>query len=176
MKSPYLQRLQHHEKRMFLWCNRTIRHSVLDRVLGFLTHMGGATFTIFCSLSLALFAPGKWSITGWQCLAALSVSHFLAAVIKKRMRRMRPYLVLPHTIVGKNPLKDHSFPSGHTTAIFSIITPIIVVAGWLSLTLILLALTVGLSRIYLGLHYPSDCLAGCLIGTVTALLMVAWIH
>ncbi|MGV2686250.1 phosphatase PAP2 family protein, partial [Clostridium perfringens] len=72
----------------------------------------------------------------------------------------------------KKPMKDHSFPSGHSTAIFSIITPCLFITPWLSLLLILLALTVSLSRIYLGFHYPSDCLAGCFVGTTSALLIV----
>lgn len=168
----YLQKLHAHEKRMFFWCNRTISHTVLDRIFGLLTHMGGATFTIVCTLSIALFAPGLWSAVGWESFAALSVSHLIAAIIKKKFQRIRPYLALPDAKVGRNPLKDHSFPSGHTTAIFSVITPFLFVSGRLSFLLILLALIVGFSRIYLGLHYPSDCIAGSLIGTGSALLTV----
>jgi len=168
----YLQRLYVHDQRMFLWCNRTICHTMLDRIFGLLTHIGGATFTIFCTLSVALFAPGLWSAAGWKSFAALSISHLIAAVAKKRFQRIRPYLVLPHVRVGGNPLKDPSFPSGHTTAIFSVITPFLFISGWLSTLFILLALIVGFSRIYLGLHYPSDCIAGCMIGTFSALCVV----
>jgi undecaprenyl-diphosphatase len=82
--------------------------------------------------------------------------------------------VLPQTKIGKNPLTDHSFPSGHTTAIFAITVPIIMAMPVLSIGLIPLAVIVGISRIYNGLHYPSDCLAGSLIGTITALGTVAF--
>ncbi|WP_051236585.1 phosphatase PAP2 family protein [Paenibacillus pinihumi] len=70
------------------------------------------------------------------------------------------------------PLKDHSFPSGHTTAIFSIIIPFVFISGLLALLLVPLALLVALTRVYQGLHYPSDCIAGCLLGTFGGLLAV----
>lgn len=171
MKRSYLKWL-HHEKRFFIWFNQTISHFVLDRFFGLLTHIGGATFTIIASLSVALFAPGIWRIVGWQSFIALSVSFVITTVIKRKIQRIRPYLVLPEAKVGRNPLQDYSFPSGHTTAIFSVITPFLFVSGWFSLFLILLAIIVGLSRIYLGLHYPSDCIAGSMIGTITALFTV----
>jgi undecaprenyl-diphosphatase len=173
--SHYLQWLHHNEKRIFFWCNHTIKHRILDGFLGLLTHIGGAVFTIICTLSIALFATDVWSRLGWQSFAALSGSHIIAVIIKKKIHRIRPYLVLQDTKVGRNPLKDYSFPSGHTTAVFSVITPFLFVSGWLAFVLILMAFIVALSRIYLGLHYPSDCLAGCLIGTISALMMVVLI-
>ncbi|MCD9024770.1 phosphatase PAP2 family protein [Cohnella silvisoli] len=176
MINQYMEWLHGHEKRMFIWCNHTIRHTSLDRIFGLLTHIGGATFTILFTLSMALFAPSAWGTAGWQSMAALTASHIIAAIIKKKIQRPRPYLVLPQTKVGRNPLKDHSFPSGHTTAIFSIITPFLFVSHSLTFILIPLALNVGLSRIYMGLHYPSDCIAGCLLGTFSALFMVGLIH
>jgi hypothetical protein len=112
--SHYLQWLHHNEKRIFFWCNHTIKHRILDGFLGLLTHIGGAVFTIICTLSIALFATDVWGRLGWQSFAALSGSHIIAVIV-------------------------------------------------------------ALSNFYLGLHYPSDCLAGCLIGTISALMMVVLI-
>ncbi|MFC5449672.1 phosphatase PAP2 family protein [Paenibacillus aestuarii] len=165
--------LQHHETRMFCFVNQRIQHNFLDRVFNSITHLGGATATIVISLCCALFGQGQLRIAGIQALIALTVSHIPVAVIKRKYPRLRPYLVLPQTIICKNPLTDHSFPSGHTTAIFSIMIPFVAAMPILGLILIPIALLVGLSRIYLGLHYPSDCLAGCLIGTTAALATVA---
>lgn len=175
MMSRSLQWILFQERRLFFWCNHTIRHSILDRTFAIITHLGGASFTIICTLAIALFAPDLWSMVGWQSFAALLISHLIAIIIKKKVQRIRPYLILPNTKVVRNPLKDHSFPSGHTTAIFSIITPFLLVSKWLAFVLIPLALIVGLSRIYLGLHYPSDCIAGCLLGTVSALIITTFI-
>lgn len=166
--------LQEHEQRMFFWVNRRINHAILDFLLYYLTFLGGATLTIFITLSFVIFAPAPWDAVGLQSLIALAVSHIPVAIFKKKYPRLRPYLVLPQTNTHKNPLSDHSFPSGHTTAIFSVVVPFIVALPWLAFILIPVAVIVGLSRIYLGLHYPSDCAAGGLIGTAVAMGTVAF--
>lgn len=167
--------LQQHERRIFFWFNRRLQHSALDFALSRITHLGGAIFTIVFTLCLTLFAETSWRFVGLQSLIALAVSHIPVALLKKRYPRLRPYLVLPETNTGKNPLTDHSFPSGHTTAIFSVVVPIVTALPVLGFALLPLAFIVAISRIYLGLHYPSDCAAGGLIGTTTALLSVAFV-
>jgi undecaprenyl-diphosphatase len=167
--------LQQHERRIFVWVNHRIQHTALDFILSRITHLGGATFTVLLTISIALFAEEAWRLVGLQSLAALAVSHLPVAIIKRLYPRLRPYLVMPDTHIGKNPLTDHSFPSGHTTAIFSVVVPFILYMPTLSFWLLPLALTVSMSRIYLGLHYPSDCAAGSLIGTGTAIASVAFI-
>lgn len=164
--------LQHHETRMFHFVNQRIQHFFLDHFFSRITHLGGATATIVISLCCALFGQGQLKTAGIQALIALTISHIPVAIIKKKYPRLRPYLVHPQTITYKNPLTDHSFPSGHTTAIFSIIIPFMTAIPVLGVILLPLALIVGLSRVYLGLHYPSDCLVGCLIGTAASLATV----
>lgn len=137
----------------------------MDAILPRITHMGGATFTIAATLLVALFGTGVWSAAGWQSAAALAVSHIPVAIVKRKYPRRRPYLVLPETNIFKNPLTDHSFPSGHSTAVFSVVVPFVAAAPLLGFVLLPLATLVSLSRIYLGLHYPSDCAAGIAIGT-----------
>jgi undecaprenyl-diphosphatase len=166
--------LQDHETRMFCFVNQRIQHSFLDHLFSKITHLGGATATIVISLCFGLFGHGALRLAGIQALIALTISHIPVAIIKKKYPRLRPYLVLPQTIIGKNPLTDHSFPSGHTTAIFSIMIPFVLAMPILGLILIPAALLVGISRIYLGLHYPSDCLAGCFIGTTAAFTTAAF--
>ncbi|MCR8644863.1 phosphatase PAP2 family protein [Paenibacillus sp. N1-5-1-14] len=157
------------EKRLFYWCNKAIHAPILDRLFEVLTHLGGAIFTITFTLGFALFAPNTLSRIGWQSLIALTVSHLIVALIKRKFRRIRPFLALSEVKTGKKILLDASFPSGHTTAIFSVITPFLFLSAWLAVILLPLALLVSFSRIYLGLHYPTDCLAGCVLGVSTAI-------
>ncbi|MDQ1911693.1 phosphatase PAP2 family protein [Paenibacillus sp. GD4] len=166
--------LQARERRMFCWVNQRMQHGVLDRLFGTLTHLGGATASIMIALCFAIFAQGSWRLAGIQSCIALAASHIPVAIMKRKYPRLRPYLVLPDTNTCKNPLTDHSFPSGHTTAVFSVALPFMFLSPWAATALLPLASLVGLSRIYLGLHYPSDCMAGAFIGTVTALGTVAF--
>jgi len=167
-----IDRLRSMERSLFFWVNRKINHTLLDRFVTTITHMGGATFTISLMLLIMAAAPSPWKLVGLQSLIALALSHLPVALIKKKFPRLRPYLALPGTNVCARPLQDPSFPSGHTTAIFSILVPFVIAAPWLAIILIPVGTIVAMSRIYLGLHYPSDCVAGCAIGSVTAIFTV----
>lgn len=128
--------------------------------------MGGATFTIVTVLLMVALTNGPVRLTAIASAVALTISHIPVAIVKKLFPRKRPYLVLDEIFVTDKPLKDHSFPSGHTTAIFSVIIPFIlfVPSGPVSLLLFLTGIIVGMSRIFLGLHYPSDVLVGSFLG------------
>ncbi|WP_409347081.1 phosphatase PAP2 family protein [Paenibacillus sp. MBLB4367] len=161
--------LQHHETQLFRLVNHKSRHAALDYAFVRLTHLGGATATIIVTLAIALFASGDWRLAAWQSAAALAASHLPVAFIKKKYPRLRPYMVLPDTNICRNPLSDHSFPSGHSTAIFAVVMPFVLLFPPLGFLLVPLACLVALSRVYLGLHYPSDCAAGAAIGSAAAM-------
>lgn len=167
--------LQQHENQVFLWINQRKRVTFIDLIMQHITHFGGASATIAVTLGLALFAHAHWRILAIQALIALTISHIPVAIFKKKYPRLRPYLVLPQTRTCKKPLVDHSFPSGHTTAIFASILPFATSMPLLALILFPLAFTVAYSRIYLGLHYPSDCMVGALLGASSALIAAVFI-
>jgi undecaprenyl-diphosphatase len=162
--------LHQHENQVFLWVNQRKQVAFIDIIMQRITHLGGASFTIAATLSLSLLVHDIWRILAIQALIALAVSHIPVAILKKKYPRLRPYLVFPQTRTCKNPLADHSFPSGHTTAIFASIFPFVMYSPYLALILLPIAFTVAYSRVYLGLHYPSDCMVGALLGTVSAIL------
>jgi len=84
--------------------------------------------------------------------------------LKRRFVRERPFIT--HTAITRAgvPLDRFSFPSGHT--LHAVCFTILVVSSFplLALVLVPLAVTIALSRVVLGLHYPSDVLVGALIG------------
>lgn len=166
--------LQYRELAVFRLINSK-QHAMLDWFLNRITHLGGATITLLVTLSMAVLGPEPWNLTAMQSFIALSLSHLPVAIMKRKYPRLRPYLVLPHTNICKKPLTDHSFPSGHTTAIFSVVIPFIAMTPALSFILLPLALTVAVSRMYLGLHYPSDCVAGALVGSMAAVITCSMI-
>ena len=97
-------------------------------------------------------------------------------LIKSIVKRKRPYEVLDKVYSKKNnsPTGDYSFPSGHTTAAFALATSLTLRYSdqpFLIGGLYLYALTVGYGRMYLGVHYPSDILAGAIIGAGTSAII-----
>lgn len=172
-----------HDQRLLMWANRRPSHRGLGlwlgRWLSTITHTGGATFTLATALLIALLGSGSWSTAGWQCVAAIALSHIPVAIVKRKFSRLRPYQAIAAVNVCKKPLCDSSFPSGHTTAIFAWLMPwLLVDAALLPILLpiaILLGISVGWSRMYLGLHYPSDVAVGAILGSSTSLLIsAAW--
>ncbi|GMK39828.1 phosphatidylglycerophosphatase B [Paenibacillus sp. CCS19] len=172
--------LRSRDHQMLMIANRRPAHRLLQaglsRWLETITHMGGATFTLCTALCAAIAGSAAWSMAGWQCIAAVAVSHLPVAVMKRHFRRLRPYQKLPNITACRSPLQDSSFPSGHTTAIFAWLVPLIAAAGATAVLLLPAAIVVGLSvawsRMYLGLHYPSDVFAGAMLGSATAVGML----
>jgi len=150
---------------VFRGINRHFEKKALNLFFRTITHAGGATFTICTILFIFLLASSSLRYAAIASGIALTISHIPVSIMKKFYPRKRPYLALTEIKVATNPLKDHSFPSGHTTAIFSAVLPFILYAPMLAAILLPLAISVGISRMYLGLHYPSDVAVGCILGT-----------
>lgn len=143
----------------------------LDVAFPIITHLGGATFTLLSLLFLMMFFS-ELRLVAAQSLLSLSLSHVIAHIIKKAYCRPRPYNVLSAVNLCAHPLKDYSFPSGHTTAAFAIAVMFSMYFSFLAPALIFMAFLVGLSRMYLGLHYPTDCIIGAFLGSFTSGIVV----
>jgi undecaprenyl-diphosphatase len=88
--------------------------------------------------------------------------------LKRRTRRPRPFFADPDICLWERPLDEFSFPSGHT--LHAVAFSAVACLHWPMLAWVLLPLTAGIavSRIVLGLHYPSDVLAAMGIGGALA--------
>jgi undecaprenyl-diphosphatase len=161
--------------RLFRGINRHFQNKILNHFFQIVTHGGGARFTILSILLMIACAGGHLRLVSVSSAVALALSHLPVHCLKKWYPRKRPYIFLEDTYFPANPLQDHSFPSGHTTAIFSLIIPFVLWIPSLSAALIPLAILVGISRVYLGLHYPTDVIAGSLLGTATGVLSYSFI-
>jgi len=99
-------------------------------------------------------------------LLAGLVGTFLYKWLKGKTLRPRPYEVHQDVWLTGKPLDKFSFPSGHT--LHAVVFSLVALSYYPELTIVVVPFTimVGLSRVVLGLHYPSDVLAGALIGYI----------
>ncbi len=111
----------------------------------------------------------KWLAFGHLGLTALGV-YLLNNLIALIHFRERPFL---HDGVKQivNPISEKSFPSDHAAASFAVATVILFYNKALGVFLFILAIFVGLGRIYTGVHYPLDVLGGAIVGILSALVI-----
>ncbi|HDQ45311.1 MAG TPA: phosphatase PAP2 family protein [bacterium] len=89
-------------------------------------------------------------------------------ILKKTIRRVRPFQKIPGITKRVTPPDKFSFPSGHTAAAFLMATLIGSVYPVILLPAMILAFLIGFSRIYNGVHFTSDVIAGMLLGILSA--------
>ena len=95
---------------------------------------------------------------------AVSISDLLGATLKELIARDRPCHVLSHVKDIANCSNSFSFPSNHAVNSFTFATIVTLAYKNLTFLLYVSALLIGYSRIYLGVHYPTDVLSGALLG------------
>ncbi len=105
------------------------------------------------------------------CVISGLLGDFMKDYLKKLVMRPRPFLDVPSLVPAIKPPKSFSFPSGHTTLAFSVAFIISrILPKRYSIPAFLIAALVAFSRLYLGVHYPSDILGGICAGYVAGLI------
>jgi len=104
--------------------------------------------------------------------AAAIFGIFVFKALKKLSRRPRPCQLQPHCWANVLPPDQFSFPSGHTMTAFSIALVVSYFYPGLEGPLYFLAMSIGVSRIVLGMHFLSDVLAGTVLGSALGLASI----
>ncbi|MGX5173154.1 phosphatase PAP2 family protein [Aliikangiella sp. IMCC44653] len=121
----------------------------------------------FAALSIDFHANLKFFNA---CLIAYAIQVPLYVGLKKTFKRNRPQDSLPAFMAQIKPSDQFSFPSGHTAAAFVMATQMaLFFPEFIALSLVW-ALSIGASRVLLGVHYPGDILAGMALGLVSTLV------
>jgi undecaprenyl-diphosphatase len=139
--------------------------STLDPVMKSATNAGEATVAIAACLAVETFGRKREKESAKLGVVALGASGLVTELLKGAVNRQRP----DGNTSGR---WDSSFPSGHATGAFA--AALITAERYhkLAIPAYLGATVVGLSRIYLGRHYPSDVVTGAAIGTASAILVL----
>jgi undecaprenyl-diphosphatase len=164
----FWQRMDHAEQALCLRVNRGCRRPIVRAFFAAVSRLGDGPLWYALMVAVVLFdAPHGWRIALMMAITG-AIGGVLYKFLKTRLVRERPFIAHAGILCGTSPLDRYSFPSGHTlhAVSFSIL------AGahypWLLPALLPLALATAASRVLLGLHYPSDVVAGAAIGAALA--------
>lgn len=145
----------------------------LDKVMTVFTMLNdsGALAIAVCGV---LLLPKKHRSVGVRATFALSLETILVnMVLKPIVARTRPFIINETIEVLTRAPKDFSFPSGHTASMAAVAAVILFcMDGKYKITAMIAALLMAFSRVYVGVHYPTDVFAGIIIGAAAAVAAV----
>jgi undecaprenyl-diphosphatase len=124
---------------------------------------------VWLAIGLLVALAQRRSLPFALTLLGVAAADGLASLVKAAVGEDRPsepdaLVTIPHS---------HSFPSGHTATSFAAATILSAFLPRAAPAFYLLALAIGWSRLYVGVHWPLDVVGGALIGVATALLLLA---
>lgn len=160
------------EASIILWIQENIRAPWMDSVWLFITHLGDEGI-LWIVMGIILLFWKKTRPIGFTVLISLLFDFLIINVaLKDLVSRPRPFVVneaIKPLITDVSPYR--SFPSGHSGGSFS---AMFALYRWvpkkLGIPALVLAAFVALSRLYVGVHHPTDILTGCVIGFLCAFL------
>ncbi|MDR2829902.1 MAG: phosphatase PAP2 family protein [Methanobrevibacter sp.] len=166
---------------IFYFFNHGISNPILDTTIPILT-TNITDYSLLGSVIIFLIYgiftnEKKIKMVSIYLILSIIFQRFIITILKSLFYEPRPFIVLSN-VIKLVPDSLSSFPSGHSSAIFAFVTVIaltctIKVKGF-NLTWILypIAIFLGISRIYVGVHYPFDVFVGGLIGFLSAYIVV----
>ena len=150
------------DRTLFSAVREDARNGVFDQAMPVVTEIGSGRIAIPIAILGAVITRGETRTTSLVLGISLATSGLTTATLKGRIGRSRP----------EGPDDRRSMPSGHTTTAFALAAVLSNRYPQRRAILYGLATAVALSRVYLGRHYPSDVVAGALVGTgVTRLVL-----
>lgn len=161
------------EAEILLWIQEYLRMPVLNSVMRGITHLGDfGIFWILMAIMLCLYAGTRKA--GLTVAAGMLVSFLINNLfLKNVVGRTRPYEMIDGLTLLVNRAKDMSFPSGHSATSF---VAAVIIAGMLpkryGISALVLAALISFSRLYVGIHYPTDVLFGAASGIIIGLILV----
>ena len=169
-----LETLCQMEGPILLWIQEAVRQPWLNPLVEVYTRLGNAGM-LWIVLSAVMLRFPKTRKAGALSLLAMVLGLLCTNVVLKHLvGRTRPWIDVAGLIPLVNEPDPNSFPSGHTCAAFAagIIWARALPRTWMRVGAVILAVCMGLSRLYVGVHYPSDVLAGAVVGSLCA--WAAW--
>lgn len=162
---------------ILLWLQNSFRNPVLNPIMIFITHLGDKGL-FWIALTYLMLCFRKTRKTAVASMISMAIGLIVVNVaLKNWVARVRPYELIEGLNLMIEKQHDFSFPSGHATNSLA--------CAWVMFRLLdkkygipalVLALLVSFSRLYVGVHYPTDVFAGIIVGIVAAELAIVIVN
>ena len=162
---------------VLLFIQEHLRFGLGDVLLPFWSSLGNVGL-IWIAAALLMLCFRRTRRAGVLALAAMLLNLLAVNVVLKHLvSRTRPWLVVDGLVTLLRSSDPNSFPSGHTSAAFAFAASMCchLDVTWGKVLAVIAAVLMGWSRLYVGVHFPSDVLAGAVIGTLCGLL-ATWLY
>ena len=167
-----LELIQRLDEQALRWIAETLRTPTMDKAFSLYTFLGNGGW-VFILIGLVLLFFRKTRKAGASSLCAMVLGLLVTNLtLKPLVSRPRPWVVMEEfsTLVTSSDL--NSFPSGHTCAAFAFGVALCAVLPqkWAKAAALIAAALMGFSRLYVGVHFPSDVIVGALVGALCGLV------
>lgn len=171
---PTFQRMTAADTRAMCWLLQQPQAARRARMARMVSRLGDGPFYVALTLLIWWMDRQGGSEFALTAMAAYALEVPLFVLLKHLIKRPRPADALESLSAFIQPADRFSFPSGHTAAAFVMASLLCVFYPPVMLLALGLAVMVGLSRVLLGVHYPSDILAGATLG-VSCATFALWV-
>ena len=155
---------------VYRWFIRLQQSPYLTQSARLVSHSGDGWLYGFFGVSMLMLGDSHSILVLKAGLVAFLIELPCFMLLKAMIKRDRPFIRVSESSSVITPADKFSMPSGHTTAAFLMAALIGYFFGVFLLVVYCWAALIGLSRVVLGVHYPSDILAGAALGTSCAVL------
>lgn len=168
-----LSRMQALDSALCVTVSHTGQYRLIRNWFRMISRLGDGVFWYMLMLAILAIQQNEGIKPVLHMLTAGLTGTMIYKWLKQKTLRPRPYQVRQDVLMSGKPLDYFSFPSGHT--LHAVAFSGVALAYYPILTGLLISFTVmvGMSRVILGLHYPSDVIAGALIGASISSLSLA---
>lgn len=152
----------------FLYWLQSIRNPILDKVMALLSNLGDMGI-LWIAIAVILLFTGKYKKGGIQMLVAMLLTFIVGnLILKNAVNRLRPCQIDETISLIVSIPHDASFPSGHTMNGITAALTLWFIDRRMGIPAMVLAVMIAISRMYNFMHFPTDVLAGGIIGVISA--------